>query len=553
MGRIAIYTCIVGKYDTLLQPEVVRDGFDFICFVGEGEEHPASDGVWQIRELSVTFGKPGLDSRYPKMHPHVLLPEYECSVWIDGNILIRDDTIYKAARAKEEAGVIFSGVPHPTRDCVYEEARKCRDMRYISNLQLLKVWVFLFLHGVPRHCGMLEANLIFRRHNDPKVIRFDEMWWNKVVRFIPRDQLTQTWCLRKCGIEKDCFLPDGQSTRNNAGFRYVRHGEVACSDSGTGVDVSIVIVCMNKPGNLRPCLDSLIRTTTVPYEILVVAYMFDKAVLSEIRKEYPSVKFIVNDTIAGFSANNNLALRQVAGRFCFIVNDDTETDCMLVDTLARDFKSLPEDTAIVSPVLLNADGSLQLAGRPDFKATQFVAEHWHLYREHKDDTVGKAPVEGLPSVYRTSNICGAAFLIRTDVFRSLGWFDERYFFTPEDIALSTLARRKGYKVYVDTSVSIIHKSHVTAVPLYAATKPAGLRGFLIFFSEGSAIKYFALAVPVWLAEFSKLVKAGILNLFSPSEEKRIEIRYLSHNICSIFTGKSPKDIFLRYAEIFRGN
>lgn len=33
-------------------------------------------------------------------------------------------------------------------------------------------------------------------------------------------------------------------------------------------------------------------------------------------------------------------------------------------------------------------------------------------------------------VFRTYNICGVAFMIRKDVFRAVGWFDEGYSFVP---------------------------------------------------------------------------------------------------------------------------
>lgn len=35
-------------------------------------------------------------------------------------------------------------------------------------------------------------------------------------------------------------------------------------------------------------------------------------------------------------------------------------------------------------------------------------------------------------------------MIKTDIFRQMGFFDEYYFFCPEDIALSTALNRRGY-------------------------------------------------------------------------------------------------------------
>ena len=90
-------------------------------------------------------------------------------------------------------------------------------------------------------------------------------------------------------------------------------------------DVSIIIVCMNRPDNLYPCLESIRKTTVkVTYEVLVVAYMYDPAGLVKAREDFPWVDFIESNEIRGFSENNNLALKQAKGRYCFVLNDDTE-------------------------------------------------------------------------------------------------------------------------------------------------------------------------------------------------------------------------------------
>ena len=223
MDRIAIYTCIIGGYDELQQPRVLEEGFDFICYVGKGEKTQERIGVWEIREIPESLGEPALDARWPKMNPHLLLPEYECSVWIDGNIALLDGTLFRAAHIKAAAGVKYSGVTHPDRDCTYAEARKCFDMKYLTAFGLLRVWLFLALHGLPRHAGLNENNIIFRRHCDPDVVALDELWWDRVLHLCRRDQLSLMWCLRRCGIPRDYLLPPGQNARNHPGFRYLLH------------------------------------------------------------------------------------------------------------------------------------------------------------------------------------------------------------------------------------------------------------------------------------------------------------------------------------------
>jgi hypothetical protein len=227
-----------------------------------------------------------------------------------------------------------------------------------------------------------------------------------------------------------------------------------------------------------------------------------------------------------------------------VLNDDTEIREDVIGALVADLRQLPPDAAIVSPRLLNADGSLQLCGRPPYPARYYVLQQWHLHQEPIDDTVGRTPLFG--EVFRTSNITGAAFLIRTEIFRELGWFDETYFFTPEDIALSTLARKRGYGVYVDRAVSLTHKWRTTATRISPAIRPAAVRGSLIFFSGGSRVKYALLALPVWLAEFSKRTKAALKLRRDPSEVNRIAWETFRNITRNIFTCRTPKEIFIRY-------
>ena len=242
--------------------------------------------------------------------------------------------------------------------------------------------------------------------------------------------------------------------------------------------VSIVIVCMNRPDNLGPCLDSIKQHTTSEYEVYVVAYRFSTDNLSAMKAAYPWVNFIINNSISGFSENNNLALKEV----------------------------------------------------PDYPPFRYVLQQWHLYSEPTDNGKG---------LFRTFNVSGAAFLIKTAIFKELGWFDERYFFTPEDIALSTLARRRGYSVWCDSDAEVIHKWRTTASRLAPALRPASIRGSLIFFSDGSSLRYLVLGAGVWAAEMVKRIKALI-------QGRRQDYLTYKHNTRSIFTHRSPKQIFIKY-------
>ena len=90
-------------------------------------------------------------------------------------------------------------------------------------------------------------------------------------------------------------------------------------------------------------------------------------------------------------------------------------------------------------------------------------------------------------------VSSTAFLIKTEVFRNVVCFNEYYFFCPEDIALSTQLNKAGYSCFVNSDAKLVHLgggNNVTKTAI--ATMPAGEKGSIFFFADGSVIKHFFL-------------------------------------------------------------
>ena len=298
--------------------------------------------------------------------------------------------------------------------------------------------------------------------------------------------------------------------------------------------VSIVIVCMNRLDNLYPCLEGIRAHTGVPCETLVVAYRFSPENLARAQADFPWVRWIVSDGPRGFSENNNLALREARGRYCFVVNDDTLMQMPVIDRLVEDFARLPEDAAAVSPCIRFPDGRVQTCGRGPWTPWRYARHYLHLVDETRPTRWTMQ--EGL---FRTYTLNGACFLIRTDVFREAGWFDERFFFTPEDIALGDLLNRRGRSVWTDADVSITHVAGGSVSALDAAIKPARVRGSLLFYGEPLLLKLF-----ICCFEALRVCKYAFL----PRTPRNILMRRTAVNVLhTVFSGLSPKEIFIRFA------
>ena len=305
------------------------------------------------------------------------------------------------------------------------------------------------------------------------------------------------------------------------------------------IDVSIVIVCMNNLKNLYPCLESIKKYTTVSYETLVVAYLFSKENLEMVKKDFPWVTFIESNEIRGFSENNNLALRQAKGKYCFVVNDDTEMKMDVVGGLVKTIETLPENVAIVSPNIIFPDGSNQCCGRPKRTFLSFCLSQFHIEIERKNKYTNKN------GIFKTYNVLGAAFMIKTNLFKEIGFFDEVFFYCPEDIAVSTTMQKKGYLCFVDADIKIIHYGGGTRwSKIMNATEPAAMKGALEFYSNGNIVKKTVLRLIIIISSFIHWLYYSLKS--DKSLFYTIKCQAKLNNIKSMFDNQTAKQTFIRY-------
>ena len=302
--------------------------------------------------------------------------------------------------------------------------------------------------------------------------------------------------------------------------------------------VSVVIVCMDRPDLLNPCLESIRTYNRTELEVWVVAFRFSAENLERLRADWPAVNVVESRELRGFSENNNLALRQVTGDYCFIVNDDTLMRMPVIDRLLADFDRLPADAAVVSPKIVFPDGRVQTNGRAPWTAWRYVKHYLHRV----DETV-PTPWSMKEGLFRTWTVNGACFLARTDVFRAAGWFDETYTFTPEDIAIGHKINEMGYTVWSDADVEITHLAGGTVSRMEAAIKPTRVRGALQFYSGGSPLKYALLGSFVWCVEALRRLKYLFADRSDPQSHAAIMYATAGNVMRSVFTRRTTKEIF----------
>ncbi|RKY03464.1 MAG: hypothetical protein DRP56_11125 [Planctomycetota bacterium] len=220
-GKVVIYTVICGKYDILKKPKVINSRFEYICFT---DQKIKEGGVWEIKPLATNMINPILTNRFHKMHPHILFPKYSYSVYIDGNIQISGSHLYNRVTELIKSKAVLSMVTHPSRECVYEEARICSHHRKDKAFRIWKYFLFLKKNRYPQNKGLIEASVIFRKHHQGTVIQLMEQWWRLLNKYSHRDQLSLPYVLWNNKISYIPFFKrKGDNVRKNSGYAHFPH------------------------------------------------------------------------------------------------------------------------------------------------------------------------------------------------------------------------------------------------------------------------------------------------------------------------------------------
>jgi hypothetical protein len=184
MPKGVIYTSIFGNYDELIEPHDVNFRLSYVCFT---DNEKLKSDVWDIRVIEPKVpGDNNRSARYVKINAHEFLPDFDYSMYIDGNMrLLKTPNILSMLD-----GYKLVMVGHPTRDCVYKEASICAAIGKDSPEAIASQVQAYREYGFPNHGGLYETGFHLKRHNDTEVIDRFKCWWEQIETYSFRDQLS---------------------------------------------------------------------------------------------------------------------------------------------------------------------------------------------------------------------------------------------------------------------------------------------------------------------------------------------------------------------------
>lgn len=185
--KVAIYTAVTKDSLLLYDPAVISEYCDYICFTDDSRLQSL---VWQMRP----FPENGLDSyrkeKQVKALPHLLLPEYDYTIWIDAAIEINHsiDQLIEEHLFNNEFDLSAFG--HPHSDSVYTEAKAIiereLDRKETVALQMKHYHEQHYLD----HGGLNKTSILFRKTHSPELISIMNQWWEEIATYSFIDQLS---------------------------------------------------------------------------------------------------------------------------------------------------------------------------------------------------------------------------------------------------------------------------------------------------------------------------------------------------------------------------
>lgn len=202
-------------------------------------------------------------------------------------------------------------------------------------------------------------------------------------------------------------------------------------------EVSIIIVSYNTEDLVGNCIRSVLAEEDCRKEIFVVDNGSSDDSVAYLQKVFPMVFLVANEENRGFAAANNQVLHQCQGKYIFFLNPDTKLVRGALRAILSYMESSPH-VGLAGTRLIDPDGTLQWS-----KSDQYLGQ------EYTQDELS-----GLPG--SIACVIGASMIVRADLMKKIGGFDEDFFLYGEDQDICLRVRKHGYEVgYIDEAV-IIH-------------------------------------------------------------------------------------------------
>ena len=220
------------------------------------------------------------------------------------------------------------------------------------------------------------------------------------------------------------------------------------------IPVSAAIVAYHNRDEILDCLKSVKEQTKgVSLSLFVSDNGSDDGTPAAVRAAFPDVSVIENGANLGFGAGHNRVLPMLSSRYHVMINPDITLQEDAISAMVSYMEAHPE-VGLMMPDIRNTDGTRQILPKHDPSWRYMILGKFF-------PSVRTAYCRGDEAMDEPTEIefCSGCFMmIRTELFKKLGGFDERYFLYMEDADLSRQVRAEA-KVVFFPGARVVHAWH----------------------------------------------------------------------------------------------
>ena len=245
--------------------------------------------------------------------------------------------------------------------------------------------------------------------------------------------------------------------------------------------VAITILIWNGKEDTLKCLRSLREDTYGNKQIIIVDNGSTDDSVEKIRLLFPEVIVLRMGKNLGFTGGNNAGIRhalEMSVDYIYLLNNDTTVEPGALGRLVEAAEANPE-AGLVAPVIHDLDPPRAIWFAGSALSLRHAAA-WH-------DNSHEPSLTELP--YEVPWATGCAMLIRAELLRELGGFDDRYFLSWEDVDLSLRVRKAGKKVMVAPMARIYHKGGQSGKNFHGIYSYYAVRNRMLLASKHSGRDY----------------------------------------------------------------
>lgn len=265
-------------------------------------------------------------------------------------------------------------------------------------------------------------------------------------------------------------------------------------------ELSIIYVNYNTADQVMTSVESVRRHTKgIDYEIIVADNNSkdDENLQKLIDDE--TIKVVKLDDNYGFGKANNAGVKECTGEYIFLLNPDTichdNSIKKLLDCLKAD-----QTIGVISPNLINAESkpthSFRRAGDGILTELNFALFGLPYKILYGSDFEFNHSDKQLEVAYS----CGAAMMMKKEIFEKVDGFDETFFMYYEDQDLCNRIKKTGLRI-VNEPKAIIQHLEGTSINLNSKRET-----FII----QSRKKYFIKTMPLWHFKVANILTKALL-------------------------------------------